>query len=397
MTEQPAHHPGVEEALRQTEAKLSGIIASAMDAIISVNEAHEIVVFNIAAERIFGCSAEDAIGTSIHRLLPERFREAHRKHIQGFAATGVTTRSMGALRPLVALRSDGTEFPIEAAISQVEVGGQRLFTVILRDISERKHAEAERERLLLAEQAARAAAESANKAKSEFLAMMSHELRTPLNAIAGYTELLATGIRGPVSDEQLQDLRRIQRSQKHLLGLINEVLNFARLETARIQFEFADFPIEEALVSLEALIGPMIRAKDLSYVCNTNGALPMAHADPERVQQILINLLSNAIKFTPAGGTVSVATADLGATVSISVTDTGCGVRPEDSDKIFEPFVQGDRRLTREQEGLGLGLAISRDLARGMGGDLTVALDVERGASFTLTLPVAKRGQGDSE
>lgn len=381
--------PGTEEALRQTQAKLAGIIGSAMDAIISVNEAQEIMVFNAAAERIFCCRAEDAIGTSIHRFLPARFRKAHAEHIRGFGATGVTTRSMGALRPLVALRTDGTEFPIEAAISQVEVGGQRIFTVILRDISERKQAEAERERLLQAEQSARAAAESANEAKSEFLAMMSHELRTPLNAIAGYAELLATGVRGPVTEDQLHDLRRIQRNQKHLLALINEVLDFARVETGRIEYELVDFPVHQALTSLDAIVEPMIRAKDLSYRCDLKSDGLRAHADVERVQQILINLISNAIKFTQSGGRVSVSSWREGAVVAISVRDTGRGVSPADMEKIFEPFVQLDRRLTREQEGVGLGLAISRDLARGMGGDLAVVSTPGTGTTFTLTLPAS--------
>src|SRR5687768_4274930 len=137
-----------DEALRRTEARLAGIIGSAMDAIISINERHEIVVFNAAAERIFDCPAAEAIDTSIHRFLPERYRAAHEQHIRSFAETGVTTRSMGALRPLVGLRRDGTEFPIEATISQVEVGGQRLYSVILRDITERKRTELERDRLL---------------------------------------------------------------------------------------------------------------------------------------------------------------------------------------------------------------------------------------------------------
>lgn len=253
-------------------------------------------------------------------------------------------------------------------------------------ISEHKQAEAELDRLLKAEQAAREAAEAANKAKSEFLAMMSHELREPLNAIAGYTELLAAGLHGPVTDEQLQDLERIHRSEKHLLGIINEVLSFARLETARIEYDLIDFPVHQAVSLVDSVMEPMIRAKQLSYTGGTNGAHLTVHADLERVQQILINLLSNAIKFTPPGGRISVSTMDLGSAVAIAVSDTGCGVAEEDMDRIFEPFVHLDRRSTPGLEGVGLGLAISRSLARGMGGELTVSSTPGQGATFMLRL-----------
>ena len=392
-----------ETALRETEAKLGGIIGSAMDAIISVNEAHEIVVFNAAAERIFDCPASEAIGTPIHRFLPERFRSVHERHIREFGATGVTTRSMGALRPLIAVRVDGSEFPIEAAISQVEVGGQRLFTVILRDISERKRAEAEREQLLreAKEQALileranaelvrlAAEAEAANKAKSDFLAVMSHELRTPLNAIAGYTEILEMGVRGPVTAEQAADLQRIRRSQTHLLGLINEVLNFARLETGHVEYDLEPLVIDDVVSSLHPLIAPQLLTRALRYEYVSPRSDLAVRGDHEKVQQILLNLLSNAIKFTPVAGLISMRCEANGNWVYLHVHDTGRGIPPDQLDNIFEPFVQVDRRLTREHGGVGLGLAISRDLARGMSGDLTASSTVGQGSTFTLKLPRA--------
>ena len=377
-----------EDALRDIEARLAAIIASAMDAIISIDESHNIVVFNAAAERIFRCSAADALGTSIHRFLPERYRAMHEHHIRAFAATGVTTRSMGALRPLTGLRTDGTEFPIEATISQVEVEGHRLFTVILRDISERKASEAERDRLLEAEKAAREAAEQANRAKSEFLAVMSHELRTPLNAIAGYAQLLQMGVHGPTTADQQDALHRIQKNQTHLLSLINEVLNFTRLESARIEYECTDFEVDGVLAGLEPLVAPQLRAKGLTYRHERDDAL-MVHADRERVQQILLNLMSNAIKFTARGGSITVSASPRDRAVAIHVRDTGAGIPAKQMERIFEPFVQVDRRLTREQEGIGLGLAISRELARGMGGELSVSSIEHRGSTFTLQLPRA--------
>jgi len=241
--------------------------------------------------------------------------------------------------------------------------------------------------------AARAVAEQANRAKSDFLAVMSHELRTPLNAIGGYVELLELGVRGPVTEAQREDLGRIQRSQRHLLALINEVLSFARLEAGQVRYNVVAVPVDALLRGIEALIAPQARGQGLRYVYEGTPPSVVARADPEKLQQVLLNLLSNAIKFTPAGGAITLAgeltgeTAD--ARVRIRVRDTGAGIPAGELDRVFEPFVQVDQRLTRTHEGVGLGLAISRDLARGMGGDLTAESEEGRGSTFTLTLPRA--------
>ena len=247
----------------------------------------------------------------------------------------------------------------------------------------------ERARLFDAERAARAEAEKANRAKSEFLAVMSHELRTPLNAIGGYAELIEMGIRGPVTDAQREDLARIQKSQRHLLGLINGVLNYARVEGGHLQYEVADVPVDEVLATAEALIAPQVRGKSLTL--RFDGCSPdiRARADREKVQQIVLNLLSNAVKFTEPGGTITMGCEQARADVLISVADTGHGIGPEQSERVFQPFVQVDARLARTQEGVGLGLAISRDLAHGMGGDLTLASELGRGSTFILRLPPA--------
>jgi len=234
---------------------------------------------------------------------------------------------------------------------------------------------------------ARAVAESANRAKSEFLAVMSHELRTPLNAIGGYAELIELGIRGPVTPEQCADLERIQRSQRHLLGLINGVLNYARLETGNVRYEITDVGADELLATCEALVAPQARAKRLQLNIPPCPPTLTFRADREKVQQIILNLLTNSIKFTDDGGTIEVACADEGGSVAINVSDTGCGIPPEKLRAIFDPFVQVDARLTRTQEGVGLGLAISRDLAQGMRGDLVVASTPGEGSTFTLRLP----------
>ena len=245
-----------------------------------------------------------------------------------------------------------------------------------------------RERLLQSEREARAEAERANKAKADFLAVMSHELRTPLNAIGGYSQLMALGIRGDVTTEQQQDLERIQVNQRHLLGLINSILNFTKLEAAQIEFTLVDVPVNRVLLGIDALVAPQMLAKLLQFSVVACDRTVTVHADEEKLRQILLNLLTNAIKFTSHGGRVSLSCEQQGSTVSISVIDTGRGIRDGDLAAVFEPFVQIERHITpAHDQGVGLGLAISRELARGMDGDLTVVSEVSVGSTFTLTLP----------
>ena len=260
--------------------------------------------------------------------------------------------------------------------------------VVCQETTARVTMLAEREGLLAAERAAHAEADAANRAKSEFLAVMSHELRTPLNAIGGHAQLIELGVHGPVTPDQLTALERIQRSQRHLLGLINGVLNFAKIDAGAVVYTIADVHMDETLSTCEALTAPQARTKqlDLRYVrCD---ARLTARADLEKVQQIVLNLLSNAIKFTDAGGRVTldcaVASDDA---IAVRVRDTGHGIPAEQLDRVFQPFVQIDTKLTRASEGTGLGLAISRELARGMGGDLVAESELGVGSTFTLTLP----------
>jgi signal transduction histidine kinase len=288
---------------------------------------------------------------------------------------------------------------------QAQVGTARAMTGELESANERlqganrqlQTAMEEASRARADAEEARANAEAANRAKSDFLAVMSHELRTPLNAIAGYAELMALGLRGPITEQQQRDLERIRASQEHLLGLISGVLDLSRIETGRVQYDIAPIALGPFLGSLDALVEPQAVAKALALELGSCPSGLTVLADREKLRQVLLNLLSNAIRYTPSGGRITIAAeARDDGTVAVTVRDTGIGIAPEALGQIFEPFVQLDRSLTRVRDGVGLGLAISRDLARAMGGELTAASAVGTGSTFTLTLPAAPAGSGTS-
>ncbi len=254
-------------------------------------------------------------------------------------------------------------------------------------------------------------AEAANKLKSTFLASISHDLRTPLNAISGYTELVSMGIRGPVTSEQQQDLARITRSARHLLSLINDILNFAKVEAGQLDYRIADVDVVPIAKELAELVASQMMKKSLAFEFSdgdelketANGEI-VVRADSEKLRQILLNLLTNAVKFTAPGGRIGIACETNGRddgrddVVRIVVWDTGVGIASDQQEHIFEPFVQVNRGLTSPPpEGVGLGLAISRDLARGMKGNLTVESTTGRGSRFTLTLPRGARAVTDAE
>ncbi len=450
-----------EEALQASENRLAAVIDSALDAIVAADDGQRVVLFNAAAERLFGVPAREAIGESLDRFIPPRFRAAHRRHVAEFGDADVAGRTMSpargvplavaglvdrAARPgtVLALRADGTEFPIEAAISKVDTPDGRLYTVIVRDVTERLHAEAERdalvralegERARLAESAdqaeaaraeadaARLEAEAASRAKGAFLATMSHELRTPLNAVLGYAELLELGIAGPVTEAQGRYLERIGASGRHLLGLMDDVLDLSKIEAGQMTVARQRGGARDAAHDALAIVRSQAAARRVTL--SDDGCAPAAHdgADPadrgpaylgdeQRVRQILVNLLSNALKYTEPGGRVAVSCAVVAARpvapgrtdgpggevvpgpwVAVRVADTGCGIPREHHELVFARFHQVDHEAAgpyrRTQGGTGLGLAISRELARLMGGDLTVESEPGRGSTFTLWLLAA--------
>ena len=248
------------------------------------------------------------------------------------------------------------------------------------EIEERKRAEAELQRLT-------AEATEADRAKAAFLAAMSHELRTPLNAIGGYAQLMEMGVRGPVTEEQRIDLLKIQRSKNHLDALVSDVLNFAKLGSGRMEYNLSDVDVQGVIQAVLEMVAPQIASKDLRIAPFTTPRHLTVHADSDKVRQILINLFGNALKFTPAGGVISLDVKPTDYEVAISVSDTGIGISEDDQGRVFEPFTQAGKALDSRDQGVGLGLAISRQFARAMRGDLRVTSKLGAGSTFTLTLP----------
>jgi PAS domain S-box-containing protein len=285
------------------------------------------------------------------------------------------------------VRKDGTRFWANIVITALRAPDGKLvgFAKVTRDLSERRAAE------LQALAAARrvSQAEEANQVKASFLAAMSHELRTPLNAIGGYADLLLTGIGGAISPQQKQYLERIRGSQQHLLAIINDILNFSRIEAGRLTVDVGPVSLQDVVDTVVPMIEPQAVAKKIG-VKQGDFAEAVVSGDKSKIEQILLNLLSNAVKFTPAGGSISIVCEKRGDCYELGVRDTGMGIPEAELDAIFQPFIQVGRSLTSKQEGTGLGLAISSDLAKAMGGELRVESKIDEGSTFTLSLPQAK-------
>ncbi|HUF65119.1 MAG TPA: ATP-binding protein [Gemmatimonadaceae bacterium] len=258
---------------------------------------------------------------------------------------------------------------------------------VAEDLASRASLAIENALLYKEAEVARKRAEAADSTKSQFLAAMSHELRTPLNAIAGYAELIAVGVHGPVTDKQKEALERITRSQKTLLSLINDILNFSKLEAGFIQVAADEISMATILDALEGWIEPQLRSKQLRFSYDSCPEDLHVRGDRDKIQQVMLNLLSNAVKFTPHGGNISVTCTFDDSEVRINVRDTGPGIPPDKVDVIFEPFVQVDRGVQSTYQGTGLGLAISRDLARAMKGNLVVGRSTDSGSEFVFSLP----------
>jgi PAS domain S-box-containing protein len=370
-----------EEALRRSEQELKELLENASEGIHWVGPDGVILWANRAELALLGYSRDEYVGHHIAEFHEDRAAIADM--LECLARDETLVNREARLRG-----RDGSVRDVLVNSNVLRRGGEFIHTCCFtRDISQMKRAADERERLLERERAARAEAEAANRAKTDFLAVMSHELRTPLNAIGGYAELLAMGIRGPVTQAQGEDLERIQASQRHLLGLINDVLNYAKLESGSVRYDIRDVMVRDEIAATERLVAPQARSKGLALSVADCPLDLAVRADPDKLRQIVVNLLSNAIKFTDHGGIDVRCEARGAGTVLVHVRDSGVGIPASKLEAIFEPFVQVHAGFTRPADGTGLGLAISRDLARAMGGDLTVESRVGVGSTFTLRLP----------
>jgi len=386
-----------EIALRESEARFRSISSAAQDAVIILNERDEIEFWNAAAERIFGHTAAEVVGRNLHETLsPPRFRDSFRIGFAAFRRTG-DGAMVGRTLELVALRKDGTEFPVELSLSAVRQNGQWMGIGILRDISERKRVleELDRHRHHLEEVVqertrelaqAKEEAERATAAKSIFLANMSHEIRTPLNAILGFAQI---GERDSARRAEHERFARIVEAGQGLQQVIDDILDASKIESGKMTIEAIAMDPGEVVDLAVDMLALRAQTRGVHFVVEEAPDLPgRCRGDPLRLRQVLVNLLGNAVKFTPAGGTVTLSVETDGETLRFRVADTGIGITPDAARVLFNPFEQSDSSTTRLFGGTGLGLSISRDLVTLMGGTIALASVPGEGSTFTVSLPL---------
>jgi signal transduction histidine kinase len=281
----------------------------------------------------------------------------------------------------------GAHFRERRQISDEDVHFQQSIANLLSAAVQRHAADREREQMLISTAAAREAAERAERAQSALVAILGHELRTPLSAIAGYADLLALEVHGPINEAQRRDLSRIRHSHEYLINLIDNVLTFLKLGSCHVLYDMEDLEVADVFATTAELIEPLMSARQLTYEQNPPPRRTRVHADRTKIHQILLNLLSNATKFTDPGGLVRLDCTIGNGRIDIHVHDSGCGIPADQLQRIFEPFVRGETARAHSTEGTGLGLAISRDFARAMGGTLTVRSTLGEGSTFTLSMP----------
>lgn len=377
----------IQKAIEESEARKTAILETALDCIITMDHDGKIVEFNPAAERTFGYSRAQAVGRLLSEMIiPPSMRQSHSRGLARYLATGEGPVLSKRIE-ISAMRSDQTEFPVELSISRIPVAGPPLFTAYLRDITPRREAEAQRTRMLDAERAARAAAELAGQAKDDFLGIVSHELRTPLNSILGWVHILRQGLGS--SEEYAHGLEVIERSARAQTRLIDDLLDVSRIVAGKLVLKLRTTPLLPLLNDAVAAVRPAAKARQIHLAVSSQAPDQVVRADPERLLQILSNLLSNAVKFTPAGGSVEIRQESIGAQAVVSVTDTGVGIAPEFLQEIFAPFQQADVSSSRQYGGLGLGLAIAKQIVELHGGTIEArSPGLGKGATLIVRLPL---------
>ena len=372
-----------EAALRESEERLNRIISIAADAIISMDDAQRITLFNEGAEKIFGYKASEVVGQPLAMLLPRDVVLLHAKEVSTFAGTPEAARRMGERRNIHGRRKNGEIFSAEASISKATIGGTRVFTAVLRDVTERIAAEQEKTALLQATQKARDDAERATRQRDEMLAIVSHDLRNPLSGIGLCAGLLANGDTPPDERQRLADT--IQESLEWTQRLISDLMDIASIEAGRLSINRKRH--DPMMTIGRALSMFDLRIAELSIELHVEGAehLPALEADAERLLQVMANLIGNALKFTPAGGAITIGAEAVDQTVVFSVRDTGSGISPDRLPHVFDRRWQADHPTVH---GTGLGLAIAHGIVDAHGGRIWVASSTERGTEFKFSIPL---------
>ncbi|WP_256077597.1 HAMP domain-containing sensor histidine kinase [Massilia sp. YIM B04103] len=373
----------IRDEMADATARFGGLLEFVPDAIVLADGEGHIVMANSQAGTLFGYTAGELPGMQLEQLLPARFRAAHAGHRSGYQHQP-QLRPMGAGRELYGLRKDGVEFPVEISLNPVQTGGGLLVMSAIRDISERRRFEQ-------ALQDKNAELAQAHQAKDRFLAAMSHELRTPLNSIIGFTGTMLMKLPGPINSEQDRQLRTIQSSARHLLSLINDLLDLTKIASGKVELNLEPIDCRALLDELVLLFRPQARQRSLGLSLRVPPAPLSVRSDRRALQQILMNLLNNALKFTESGEvsvTLEVCQQDGARCAVISVRDTGVGIAPEDHAQLFQAFTQIDQGSTRQFEGTGLGLHLSQKLAELLKGNITCDSRPGAGSTFALSLPL---------
>jgi PAS domain S-box-containing protein len=393
----PESQAGAAQQESSLESRYRKLLHAAPDAILEVNEAGRILILNEAVERMFGYSRDELVGLSVDQLVPAAMRGGHAQHRSAYADRP-KTRPMGTGLELQGQRKDGSLFPVEISLSPNWIEGSLHVIASVRDITERKAVE-DRIRTLSEQytaeltikneqlEARNREVERANRLKNEFLASMSHELRTPLHTIIGFSELLGEQLEGPLGEKQQRFVGHILQDARHLLELINEILDISKIESGRLELKREPFDFSQCVEEVLAGIRHQAATKNITLE-NKNRFHDSLYADRLRVKEILYNLLSNAVKFTPEGGRVWVEAFREGDSLHVSVCDTGIGIPEKEHPSIFEKFYQvGDAR-GGTREGTGLGLPITKHLVELHGGTINVESRPGQGSSFRLTFPL---------